>query len=116
MNKIGLISFSCFFLLKLYSVSCWTSSNQNVLPLNLEQWISKFHADKLFHESNEGKEFISRLIDYNPSSEMLYDTFANIASSDSLDTGLASVNQECSQQFINFTEELLNKNLWAIQG
>ena len=115
MNKIGLMSLSCLFLFKLYLVSCSTS-NKNILPLKFEQVISKLNADRLYFESNERKEFISQLSEYKPSSEMLHDTFTKIAAIDSLNISLPNVNLKCSEQFINFTQELVKKTLWAIQG
>ena len=116
MNKIGLISLSCLFIFKLYSVSCLESNNKNVLPLKFEQAISKLNADRLYFKSNERKEFISQLFEYKPSSEMLHDAFAKIAALDSFDMSLPNVNQLCSEQFINFTQELVKKTFWAIQG
>lgn len=119
MNKIGLIfGLICFTVLQFHSVKCLSDEDSHFIPLNFGQAISKIHARKQFHENDAKKEFVSMLSDYEPSSEKLYDLFEKIAAIDSLDKMLANVTKECSQQFSNFTLQLVSKNKtdWAVQG
>ena len=79
--------------------------NCEIVPLNFEQAISRFHSSKLYHESIN----FNKMFDFEQA-------FAEIANMESFGREVSFSSDECLEQFMNFTVELKNKTKWALQG